>query len=239
MFRDDSRCRRYCFTPTHPLWRLSSTNRPTGMDVSLSEFRVCTVDNTFAVGIFLETDRMTLSWFTEHDIDALVDLDSDPAVMQYINGGQPVDHTEVASNLDYWLASYSTDGSFGFWKAEAKSSGQFIGWFHFRPKLGESPTRPELGYRIRRADWGQGLATEGSRALIDMGFRRLAIDGVYAQTMAVNWASRRVMEKSGLRFVRTFVADWPVRIVGDELGDVEFAITRQQWEADWGANGPE
>lgn len=189
------------------------------------------------MGIFLETDRMTLSWFTEHDVDALVDLDSDPEVMRYINGGQPVDHSEVASNLDYWLTTYSTDGSFGFWKAAAKSTGRFVGWFHFRPLLGESPTRPELGYRIRRTDWGKGLATEGSRALTDLGFRRLAIDDVYAKTMAVNLASRRVMEKAGLRFVRTFVADWPVRIVGDEFGGVEFAITRQQWEADRGATG--
>ncbi|MEO7125325.1 MAG: GNAT family protein, partial [Nakamurella sp.] len=49
-------------------------------------------------------------------------------------------------------------------------------------------------------------------------------------TMAVNTASRRVMEKAGLRFVRTFDADWPVRIPGDEHGDVEYALTRQEWE---------
>ena len=50
--------------------------------------------------------------------------------------------------------------------------------------------------------------------------------------MAVNTGSRRVMEKSGMRFVRTFVMDWPVRIEGDEEGDVEYAIDRAQWEAD-------
>jgi len=53
-----------------------------------------------------------------------------------------------------------------------------------------------------------------------------------AETMAVNVASRRVMEKACLRFVRTFNADWPVRTPGDEEGDVEYAITRAQWEAD-------
>jgi hypothetical protein len=47
--------------------------------------------------------------------------------------------------------------------------------------------------------------------------------------MAVHSASRRVMEKAGLRFVRTFVADWPVRIEGDEHGDVEYALTFQEW----------
>ena len=180
---------------------------------------------------------MTLSWFTAHDVDALFELDNDPEVMRYINGGLPVDRSEVVEQLDYWLATYPMDGSFGFWKAEAKSTGQFIGWFHWRPQLGEDPSRPELGYRICRADWGEGLATEGSRALIDLGFRRSSVDCVYATTMAVNAASRRVMQKAGLRFVRAFVADWPVRIVGDELSDVEFEITRQQWDEEHEANG--
>jgi hypothetical protein len=50
--------------------------------------------------------------------------------------------------------------------------------------------------------------------------------------MAVNTASRRVMEKTGMRFMRTFHADWPVRIPGDEEGDVEYAIEREQCERD-------
>ena len=68
--------------------------------------------------------------------------------------------------------------------------------------------------------------------LIDKGFTELGIERVYAQTMAVNVGSRRVMEKAGLRFVRLFHADWPVSIPGDEQGDVEYAIDRAQWEAD-------
>jgi RimJ/RimL family protein N-acetyltransferase len=49
--------------------------------------------------------------------------------------------------------------------------------------------------------------------------------------MAVNTRSRRLMDKCGMRLVRTFRADWPVRIPGDEHGDVEHAITRAQWLA--------
>ena len=49
--------------------------------------------------------------------------------------------------------------------------------------------------------------------------------------MAVNTASRRVMEKAGLRHVRTFHAEWPDRIDGDEHGDVEYALTRAEWSA--------
>ena len=67
--------------------------------------------------------------------------------------------------------------------------------------------------------------------MIDHGFRALGVRRVVASTMAVNTASRRVMEKVGMRLVRTFVADWPVRIPGDEHGDVEYAISRDEWAA--------
>jgi RimJ/RimL family protein N-acetyltransferase len=85
---------------------------------------------------------------------------------------------------------------------------------------------------LHRFCWGRGYGTEGSRALIDKGFAEYGIDRVHAETMTVNIGSRRVMEKAGLRYVRTFDADWPVRIPGDEHGDVEYAITRAEWEAD-------
>jgi RimJ/RimL family protein N-acetyltransferase len=63
-----------------------------------------------------------------------------------------------------------------------------------------------------------------------MGFTTPRVSRVVAQTMAVNTGSRRVMEKAGMRLVRTFHADWPVRLPGDEEGDVEYAITRDEWD---------
>jgi len=48
--------------------------------------------------------------------------------------------------------------------------------------------------------------------------------------VAVNVASRRVMEKAGLRFVRAFHQPWPFKIEGDEEGDVEYALLRREWE---------
>jgi RimJ/RimL family protein N-acetyltransferase len=54
---------------------------------------------------------------------------------------------------------------------------------------------------------------------------------VRAETMVVNVASRRVMEKAGLRYVRTFHQEWPDPIPGDEEGDVEYALTRAEWAA--------
>jgi RimJ/RimL family protein N-acetyltransferase len=56
--------------------------------------------------------------------------------------------------------------------------------------------------------------------------------------MAVNTASRRVMEKAGMRLVRTFHQEWPDKIPGDEHGDVEYAITREEWAEQRGISTP-
>ncbi|MFJ8208938.1 GNAT family N-acetyltransferase [Streptomyces sp. NPDC096033] len=87
-----------------------------------------------------------------------------------------------------------------------------------------------LGYRLNRPAWGRGYATEGARALIDKGFTELGVERVTANTMAVNTASRRVMEKSGLSFLRHFNGDWPEAIEGSEHGEVEYELTRAGWE---------
>ena len=180
--------------------------------------------------IYLETERLVLRRFTADDVDAIVELDSDPEVMFFINGGRPTPRAEVEDEiLPFWLAFYDDDRGYGFWAAIEKSTGRFLGWFHFRPHTtGEAV---ELGYRLRRSAWGKGYATEGCRALIAKGFTDLDVERVYAETMVVNTASRRVMEKAGLRYVRTFVADWPDKIPGDEHGDVEYALTRAEWLA--------
>lgn len=181
--------------------------------------------------IFLETERLLLRRFTPHDIDNLVELDGDPEVMRFINGGRPTSRAEIENDLlPAFLAYYERYPGYGFWAAVEKSSCQFVGWFHFRPPEGASSDEVELGYRLRRSAWGNGYATEGSRALIEKGFTELGVRRVVASTMVVNVASRRVMEKSGLRFVRAFRQPWPDHIEGEEQGDVEYALLRSEWE---------
>jgi RimJ/RimL family protein N-acetyltransferase len=180
--------------------------------------------------VYLETERLVLRRVTPGDVDALVELDSDPAVMRFINGGRATAREEIELDiLPAWMRWYERAGGYGFWAAIEKPSGAFIGWFHLRPHADGAPDEPELGYRLRAASWGLGYATEGSCALVDHAFRELGAARVTAATMAVNTASRRVMEKAGLRYVRTYFADWPERIDGDECGDVEYALARAEW----------
>jgi RimJ/RimL family protein N-acetyltransferase len=111
------------------------------------------------------------------------------------------------------------------WWGTCWTPGAFLGWIGFDPaEDGRPDDEVELGYRLRRAAWGKGYATEGSRALIGKAFDELGVRRVFAQTMAVNLASRRVMEKSGLRFVRTFHLTWVDTIPGTEYGEMEYAL---------------
>ena len=182
--------------------------------------------------VFLETQRLVLREFTDADADLLVDLDSDPGVMHFITGGEPTSREEIVTGtLPAFLSYYRRYAGYGFWAALDCSDGTFLGWFHFRPGEGHPDDEPELGYRLRRAAWGHGYAVEGSRALIDKGFTDLGVRRVLAETMAVHVASRRVMERAGMTLVRAFHQDWPYPIPGDEHGDVEYEITREQWSA--------
>jgi RimJ/RimL family protein N-acetyltransferase len=181
--------------------------------------------------IFLETDRLTLRRFTEDDVDNLVDLDGDPDVMHFLNGGKPTPREVIRNEmLPRFLEYDERSAGYGVWAAIEKSSGDFLGWFALRLEEGGSPDRVELGYRLRKVAWGKGYATEGARALIRKGFTELGMRRVVAQTMTVNLASRRVMEKAGLTFVRTFFLEWPDAIEGSEHGDVEYALLKDDWE---------
>jgi RimJ/RimL family protein N-acetyltransferase len=181
--------------------------------------------------VFLETRRLVLRRFTLADVDNLVSLDADPDVMHFITGGVPTARDEIENEtLPEFLGYYERYEGYGFWAAIEKATGEFLGWFHFRPREEGPPDEAELGYRLRKSAWGKGYAAEGSRALIRKGFTELGVRRVVAETMAVHVASRRVMEKAGLTLARTFRADWPYRIEGDELGDVEYALDRADWE---------
>jgi RimJ/RimL family protein N-acetyltransferase len=98
------------------------------------------------VQVFLETDRLLLRRFTEADVDNLVELDSDPEVMRFINGGRPTPREEVDNDLlPAYLAYYQRSAGYGFWAAIEKSTGEFVGWFHFRPPPGGGRDDVELG----------------------------------------------------------------------------------------------
>jgi RimJ/RimL family protein N-acetyltransferase len=185
------------------------------------------------VHILLQTPRLVLRQFTEDDVENLFELNSDPEVMRYLTGGRGTPRDEIRDEIiPFHLEAYRRLDRLGTWAAESAATGEFLGWFHYRPVRGTGDlANIDLGYRLRRAAWGQGYATEGSRALVLMGFTELGVERVFGHTMAVNAGSRRVMEKCGLTLVRTTPYERTDPIEGGEHGEVEYALTRPGWEA--------
>jgi RimJ/RimL family protein N-acetyltransferase len=184
-----------------------------------------------APAAFLETERMYFRRFQDADAQLLFELDGDPDVMRFISKGQPTPLARIQNEFipkfqDYYRRSPPQ----GFWAAHLRESGWFIGWFHLRPdKI--SIDEMELGYRLQQSVWGRGLATEGSRTLLDRSFNQWGYGKVCARTLADNMASRRVMEKAGLCFECDFHydADMLHGWVEQERRAVKYSVTRAEY----------
>ena len=180
--------------------------------------------------VFLETQRLVLRRFAADDVDNLVELDSDPDVMRFITGGVPTSRAEIENEvLPAFLGYYERYEGYGFWAVIEKQP-EIPGLVPFPARSRCWPRRGRARLPAAQVSLGQGYATEGSRALINKGFTELGVQRVVAEAMAVNTASRRVMEKSGLRLVRTFHQPWPFPIEGEEFGDVEYALDKATWQ---------
>ena len=186
---------------------------------------------------------MALRRFAPADAASLLTLDGDPLVMRYLEAG-PKSLVQVRDQVLPQLADcHLRYPGFGYWAAEARDGGGFLGWFGLRPVTPTADAMvcwPDadgqtgvaaLGYRLRRSAWGHGYATEGSRALVRLAFTDLGIREIVATTMAVNTGSRRVLEKAGLRYARTVHLDWADPLDGNEHGDVEYRLPRADWAA--------
>jgi RimJ/RimL family protein N-acetyltransferase len=191
--------------------------------------------------VYLETERLVLRRFMVDDAENLFELDGDPEVMRYLSGGEPTPRDMIEEKiLPRFLASYERFPGYGTWAAALKSTGEFLGWFGFQPTGEDAPGNVSLGYRLRRTAWGKGYATEGSRALIRKGFTELGAERVYATTYQDNLASRRVMEKVGMKLVRAYrltLSDLRTEstfyVAGEDVwdgDDVEYAVLKADWE---------
>jgi RimJ/RimL family protein N-acetyltransferase len=189
--------------------------------------------------VCLETERLVLRRFTADDGENLFELDSDPEVMRYLSGGEPTPRDMIEQEiLPRFLASY--ENGYGTWAAVRKSTGDFLGWFGFRPSGEDTPGDVSLGYRLRRCAWGKGYASEGARALLRKGFTELGAERVYATTYEDNVASRRVMEKLGMKLVRAYrltlsdlLSESTFQVTSGDAwdgDDVEYALLKADWE---------
>ena len=181
----------------------------------------------------LHTARITLVPLADEHLAHEVELDSDPEVMRYLGDGRARTRAAVEEQHRRRIATAALVPGLGFWAGFV--AGDFVGWWILEP-----PTRPdqgpvagqaELGYRLLRRHWRRGLASEGARELLRHGFEDLGLSRIFAETMAVNAGSRATMAAVGLEHVRTFHLAGDEPIPGAEHGEVEYALTREQWLA--------
>jgi len=174
----------------------------------------------------LRTERMLLVPLADRHLDLEAELDADPEVLRWIDGRART-REEVAGYHAHRMELGRRVDGLGYWVAFGDGD-DFVGVMML-PPAGE-PGEAELGYRLLRRHWRRGLAGEAARELLRHGFETVGLHRIMAQAMAVNAGSRAVMEKVGLRHVRTFFPDYPP-IPGSEEGEVEYAITRAEWLA--------
>lgn len=179
----------------------------------------------------LRIERLLLVPLGDEHLEYEVELDADPEVMRFL--GAVRTRAEVAELHQRRVAAAETVAGLGFWAGFVEDA--FVGWWILeppsRPDQGPVEGQAELGYRLLRRYWRQGLASEGARELVRHGFDDLGLERIFAETMAVNAGSRATMAAAGLSYVRTFHQDWPEALPGSEQGEVEYAITREQWRA--------
>ena len=176
----------------------------------------------------LHTDRLRLEPVTDDHLPLLVELNADPEVMRFLVGRAATPEETYAEWERRGRDQSDEERGLGYWAGF--EGDEFVGWWSASAYAVDS-TQAGLGYRLRRSRWGQGLATEGCRAMIDHAFGLPGVDRVVAGTMAVNLRSRRVMEKLGMVHVRTWHEDWDDPLPGTEQGEVGYELTREQWVA--------
>lgn len=143
----------------------------------------------------IDTERLRLRKFRPDDLARLSEIYRDPEVMRYIGQGLPYSEAQTEKSLKAMIEHWQKHG-FGLWAVDYKDDGNLIGFCGLQ--FLDNTDEVEVGYRLARAYWGRGLASEGTRASLDYGFNTLALDRIVAVVQHKNIASQRVLEKAGL-----------------------------------------
>jgi len=151
-----------------------------------------------ATCIEAETARLRLRQWRDADYLPFARLNADPEVMQYFLA--TLGRAESDAMADRCRQSIATLG-WGLWAVERKDDGAFIGFVGLNEPAAALPFSPcvEIGWRLARAAWGQGYASEAAREALRVGFEQLRLDEIVSFTALGNRRSRAVMERLGMR----------------------------------------
>ena len=153
---------------------------------------------TFASPLELHTRRCVLRQWQDSDFEPWARMNADPEVRRYFP--EVLDAEQAGAEARRCRDAIAQRG-WGMWALEIPSEFRFAGFVGLHVPHFDAPFVPavEIGWRMARAAWGRGFATEAAQAALDFAFDRLALGEVIAMAVPTNAASRRVMDRLGMR----------------------------------------
>lgn len=142
----------------------------------------------------ITTDQLYLREFQKSDAKDLYFLNSDPEVLKYTGDIAFLSEAETESFIEAY--DHYKNFKMGRWAVILKDSNDFVGWCGLKHN---EDGKIDLGYRLKKAYWGKGLATQASIACLDYGFNSLFLDKIIGRTSIHNIAGQKVLEKCGFQ----------------------------------------
>lgn len=174
--------------------------------------------------IFIETNNIILREMLVSDIDGIFELHSDPEVHKYL-GNNIISSTSEALEIINMVRQQYVDNGIGRWTVIDKKNGDFVGWAGL--KLVKELTNNhinyyDVGYRLLRKYWGNGIGTECAFESIKYGFNVLNLSEIFAAAHEDNTASNKILIKCGRKLIEVF-----------DVGGVRqnwYRIASQEWQ---------
>jgi RimJ/RimL family protein N-acetyltransferase len=170
----------------------------------------------------LETERLVLRRLRRDDLEALSALYRDEEVRRYFPEGT-LTLEETKEELEWFLNGHPAHPELGLWATVHRETGEFIGRCGLLPWKIEGHQEVEVAYLLDRRFWGQGLATEAARAILEYGFGPLGLSRLICLIDPQNTASQKVAERIGMRLEREVDG-----IDGDGFPTLIYAVSRNQ-----------
>ena len=145
----------------------------------------------------LRTERLILREWRDEDLPLFAALNSDPEVMEFLP--KLLSREESDERVRSIREHFDLHG-FGLWAIEVRGAESFVGFVGLSVPKFEQPFTPcvEIGWRLTRAAWGKGYATEAAQCTLEFGFTQLGLKEIVSFTVPANQRSRRVMERLGM-----------------------------------------
>ncbi len=143
----------------------------------------------------IRTERLLLRRWTDADRDAFAAMNADPAVMEHMQGLMTA---EQSNDFVDRIQRHWEEHGWAQWAVEVPGVAPFVGYVGLWPADFVAPGMVEVGWRLARAHWGHGYATEGAREALRFGFEEVGLDEIVSFTVPANERSWRVMERIGL-----------------------------------------